>query len=168
MASLLQPAPPACTDPAQIDLMLNFVRAIGLVVREEPIAEPTFLPGLLLDQGQLVVDRRQLLYPGDILHEAGHLAVTPGVERPQVGGNVTEHQPEKEGDEMAVHPWAYAACVALGLPTRVLFHPAGYRGASDWFIEHFEQGTYIGLPLLVWMGLTTTEEFPRMTRWLRA
>ncbi|RYU76103.1 hypothetical protein EWM57_19080 [Hymenobacter persicinus] len=161
--------PAALATPAALtDYLLHFVREIGIPVREEPIPSPSFLPGLLIDAGQLVVDRDQLLYPGDILHEAGHIAVTTAAERHLVGGNVTEHNPEKEGEEMAVHVWCYAACVHLGLPAAVVFHPDGYKGASDWFIDTFGQGQYVGLPLLVWMGLTTNDTYPRMTGWLRA
>jgi hypothetical protein len=89
-------------------------------------------------------------------------------ERPALGGHVTEHNPEKEGEELAVHCWCYAACVALQLPAAVVFHPDGYRGGAAWLVDNFEAGTYIGLPLLVWMGLSTTADYPRMTRWLRA
>ncbi|MFD2786799.1 hypothetical protein [Hymenobacter rubripertinctus] len=168
LSATSKPLPPPPKDtPALIDYLLDFVRVTGLVVVEAALPTNTFLPGLLLRAGQLVVDRQQLLYPGDILHEAGHLAVSTAAERPAVGGNITEHDPGKEGEEMAVHCWCYAACVALNLPAEVVFHPAGYRGASAWFIENFQQGRYIGLPLLVWMELTTTQEYPRMTRWLR-
>ncbi|TGE29899.1 hypothetical protein [Hymenobacter metallicola] len=152
----------------QIDPLLAFVRDIGLEVREEELTgRATFLPGLLIDRGVLVVDRLLLLYPGDILHEAGHIAVTPAAERHLLQANVTENTPEKEGDELAVLGWSYAASLALGLPPEVVFHPAGYRNQSDWLIENFRSGQNIGLPLLVWMGLTTTAGFPRMERWLR-
>lgn len=159
---------PKAAPAADVDLLLAFVREIGLEVREAALPQPTFLPGLLLERGGLVVDRQRLLYPGDILHEAGHLAVSTAAERPTVGGNVTDHNPEKEGEEMAVHAWCYAACVALHLSPAVVFHDQGYKGSSSWFINTFQQGTYIGLHLLVWMGLTTNEAYPRMERWLRA
>lgn len=167
MTSPLPPAAAVSATTALTDQLLAFVREVGLPVREEPLSGDTFLPGLLLDHGQLVVDRARLLYPGDILHEAGHLAVTAAAERPLTGGHVTEHDPGKEGEEMAVHCWSYAACVALRIPAEVVFHPAGYRGAAAWLVDNFTQGSYIGLPLLVWMGLSTTEDFPRMQRWLR-
>jgi len=63
--------------------------------------------------------------------------------------------------------WSYAAAQAIGVPPEIVFHPAGYRGGSQWILDNFRQGSYLGLPLLVWMGLTTHEDFPRMTRWLR-
>ena len=52
-------------------------------------------------------------------------------------------------------------------PAEIVFHPQGYRNASAWILDNFRQGTYPGLPLLVWMGLTITEYFPGITRWLR-
>ncbi|RSK48764.1 hypothetical protein [Hymenobacter rigui] len=159
---------PAAASPAQVDPLLAFVQEIGLAVREAPLRQLTFLPGLLIAEGQLVVDRRRLLYAGDILHEAGHLAVTTAAERPTLGGNITENNPEKEGEEMAVLAWTYAACHHLNLSPAVVFHPAGYKGQSEWLIQQFESGSYLGLPLLVWMGLTTQSDFPRMHRWLRA
>ncbi|RSK44176.1 hypothetical protein [Hymenobacter perfusus] len=152
----------------QTDTLIEFVRGLGLTVHEASLVQPTFLPGLLIARGQLVVDRERLLYPGDILHEAGHLAVTPAAERPTVGGNITENHPEKEGEELAVLAWSYAAGWALGLPTNVVFHPAGYKGQSEWLTELFDSGQYLGLPLLAWMGLTSAADFPRMHRWLRA
>jgi hypothetical protein len=161
-------SPPRAAPAAEVDPLLAFVRSIGLEVRERPLPEPTFVPGLLIEAGALVVDRRRLLYPGDILHEAGHLALSTAAERPTVGGNVTENHPEKEGEELGVHAWAYAATRALGLPAALVFHPAGYRGQSDWLVSQFENGQYLGLPLLVWMNLTATASYPEMARWLRA
>jgi hypothetical protein len=133
-----------------------------------------FLPGLLIQNGVLLIDSAQLLYPGDILHEAGHIAVSLPEDRPQLIGNVTEQHPDKAGDELAVLLWTYAACLHLNLDPRVVFHPAGYRGQGDWLIEQFTTESYIGLPLLVWMGLARyptaddpSDGFPRMTKWTR-
>ena len=160
--------PLASLSPAPyLDQMLAFLAGIGLPVREARIEKPGFLPGLLIENGQLLLDRTQLLYPGDVLHEAGHLAVTAAAERPLLQANVTENHPEKDGDELAVLLWTYAACQALGIPEEVVFHPYGYKGQSEWLLQTFRSGTYVGLPLLVWMGLATSEGFPKMERWLR-
>lgn len=150
-----------------LDQMLEFLAGIGLPVRETAFEKTGFLPGLLIENGELLLDRTRLLYPGDVLHEAGHIAVTVAAERPLLGANVTENHPEKEGEELAVLLWTYAACQALAIPPAVVFHPAGYKDQSEWLIENFESGQYMGLPLLVWMDMTTTEGFPQMTRWLR-
>lgn len=156
-------------DTALIEQLIGFVRGIGLTVRETPVPADSFLPGLRIEAGQLLVDRQQLLYPGDILHEAGHLAVVPATVRATFGPNVFDYRSpdEAQGDEIVAQLWSYAATVALGLPASVVFHADGYHGSSSWFVDNFQRGQYTGLPLLVWMGMTTNEEFPRMTRWLR-
>jgi hypothetical protein len=166
MSHSTQPlAHPAPAD--YLDQILEFLASIGLPVRETPFDKPGFLPGLLIEKGELLLDRARLLYPGDVLHEAGHIAVTVAAERPLLGANVTENHPEKEGEELAVLLWTYAACRQLAIPPVVVFHPAGYKGQSEWLLENFDSGQYIGLPLLVWMGLATTADYPQLVRWLR-
>ncbi|GAB2969743.1 hypothetical protein GCM10027048_45820 [Hymenobacter coalescens] len=149
---------------------MAFVRGTGLVVREERLPADTFLPGLCIAGGQLVVDRQRLRYPGDLLHEAGHLAVVPADVRPGIGPNIADYRSpaEAQGEEITAQLWSYAAIRALGLPPAVVFHAEGYHGHSSWLTDSYQRGIYPGLPLLVWMGLTTIGEFPRMTRWLRA
>ena len=58
-----------------ITTMTDFLQEIGIVIHFESIGKSTFLPGLELRNGELVVDREKLAYPGDILHEAGQLSV---------------------------------------------------------------------------------------------
>jgi len=86
-----------------------FLNSIGIKVIENEFVESSFLPGLKIENGCLIVDRKQLLYPGDILHEAGHIAVVPESERLLLNDNVTIDRPGKEGEEMAVMLWSYAA-----------------------------------------------------------
>ncbi|GAA4043962.1 hypothetical protein GCM10022409_32560 [Hymenobacter glaciei] len=151
--------------------MRDFLAGIGLEVAEADLsAADTFVPGIFIDHGRLLIDPPRLLYPGDLLHEAGHLAVTPAAERTLLSGNIMDGKPDQhgvDGEEIVAMLWSYAACQAIGLPPEIVFHPTGYRGSSHWILDNFRQGIYPGLPLLVWMGLTTTEGFPRMTRWLR-
>lgn len=147
--------------------MRAFLADIGLETQEARLRGTCFLPGLRIADGRLLIDPARLQHPGDVLHEAGHLAVTPAAARAGLHGNVAEHHPENEGDELAVMLWSYAAYQALALPPEVVFHPAGYHGQSAWLLANYRRGHFVGLPLLVWMGLTTTDTFPRMTRWLR-
>ena|SRR5215469_13278743 len=58
-----------------------FLNEIGLAVRSGAFPEPTFLPNIHVEHGVLLVDDGRLFYPGDLLHEAGHLAVTPSALR---------------------------------------------------------------------------------------
>lgn len=51
-------------DPSQIcSRIYAFLHEIGLGVVETTLTEATFLPGILIDGGQLKVDPRQLRYP---------------------------------------------------------------------------------------------------------
>ena len=164
------PALAALSTASFLPAMRRFLTEIGLETRETSLPDDTFLPGLLIDGGQLFIDPARLLYPGDVLHEAGHLAVTPVEERAQLSGNIMAGKPEQtgiDGEEIAAMLWSYAACQAIGLAPEVVFHAHGYQSQSVWMLDNFRQSIYPGLPLLVWMGLTTTAEFPRMTRWLR-
>ena len=145
----------------------SFLAYIGIVVQSVDLVEDTFLPGILIDCGELKIDKQKVLYPGDVLHEAGHIAVTSAAERMLLKGNVTLGNPHKEGDELAVLLWTYAVCRHIGIDPSVVFHPMGYKGQSDWLIDQFSRGQYIGLPLLVWMQMTTTDGFPKMQQWLR-
>ncbi|MFD2721955.1 hypothetical protein ACFST9_24775 [Hymenobacter monticola] len=155
---------------AHLPAMRQFLAEIGIPTQDARLEAETFLPGILIENGGLLLDPAKLLYPGDILHEAGHLAVTPAAERTQLAGNVMAGKPEQhgtDGEEIAAMLWSYAAAQAIGVPLEIVFHPAGYRNSSQWIMENFRQGVYPGLPLLAWMGLTTAETFPSMTRWLR-
>ena len=172
MPSLLPSADtPALPVDAQLPAMCRFLATIGLEVTEADLrTADTFVPGIFIAHGRLLIDPAKLLYPGDLLHEAGHLAVVPPAERAQLSGNIMDGKPGQvgtDGEEIVAMLWSYAASEAIGLLPEVVFHPYGYKGASAWMLHNFRQGIYPGLPLLVWMGLTTTEDFPRMTRWLR-
>ena len=52
--------------------LVAFLRDIGLVVRCGRVPEQTFVPGIWIDHGALVVDEPCLRYLGDLLHEAPH------------------------------------------------------------------------------------------------
>lgn len=142
---------------------VEFLRSIGLQVEAGQIEGETFLPGLELRGGVLVYDESKLLYPGDLLHEAGHLAVMSREERAAASANVGVDG----GAEMTAIAWSYAAALHLGIDPAVVFHPDGYKGASSSILENFQSGHYFGVPLLIYYGLTTATEYPTMRRWLR-
>ena len=153
-----------------IQEILSFLRDIGLPVREGGVTEGSFLPGVRIEDGGLVVDRDRLAWPGDLLHEAGHLAVTPAARRPLLAVNV-----ESEGGEVEATAWAYAASRHLGLSASVLFHEGGYQGKSASLIFTYESGVYPGAHGLAQAGMTAVgpgvdpvAAYPHMTRWLRA
>ncbi len=155
---------------ALTERLAGFVRAVGIDVRTAELTEPTFLPGLDIRHGAILVDEARLTWPGDILHEAGHIAVASPEER------VQPRLSPSPGDEMAALAWSFAAARHLDLPLDVLFHAGGSKGDSSALIENFSAGRYVGVPLLHWYGMAVeprqaaaagAEPFPHMLRWLR-
>ncbi|HCQ77397.1 MAG TPA: hypothetical protein DIV44_11365 [Leeuwenhoekiella sp.] len=150
--------------------IFNFFDEISISHNFVEIKAETFLPGIQIKNGTLKIDLQKLKYPGDLLHEAGHIAVTKSEERNTLNDNVIENNADKAGDEMAVLLWSYAAAKKIGLAPEVVFHEDGYKGEAIWLREQFESKNYIGLPLLQWLGLTEAEgkhAFPKMKAWLR-
>lgn len=158
------------TLPEPAPFLLAFMDEIGLCWEPAELDSTSFLPGLCIQDGCLRVDAARLRFPGDILHEAGHLAVTPAVDRSRLGPGGLQDP----GLEIASLAWSYAACRHLGLAPEVVFHPDGYKGQAAWLAENFRSGGNMGQPLLAWMGLTSwgtqgdgTARYPAMARWLR-
>jgi hypothetical protein len=153
------------------ELILSFIQEIGITVQFETIEEPTFLPGILIRKGGLVVDENKLLYPGDLLHEAGHLAVMPDRVRKNMSGDL-DMDPIHHGGELAAIAWSYAACIHLHLDPHIVFHDKGYKGGADSIINSFSTGMGIGTPLLIWQEMTNEKGknddhcFPAMKSWL--
>jgi hypothetical protein len=57
------------------DRITAFVRAIGIGVETATVAQLTPCAGILVRRGVIYVDEARLAWPGDLLHEAGHIAV---------------------------------------------------------------------------------------------
>jgi hypothetical protein len=157
-----------------VDKISVFLNKIGISILKGNLDSNTFLPGILIKNGGLVIDMEKLKYPGDILHEAGHIAVTEKEKRKLLNANVGEEETNAMGDEIASILWSYAALKEIGLPEEVVFHEDGYKGQSDWLIENFKKGIYPGMPLFKWMGFINTDPgnshpsgFPKMEKWLR-
>jgi hypothetical protein len=152
--------------------IVNFLIEIGLEVDAAVLGDETFLPGISVNCGVILIDENKLKHPGDLLHEAGHLAVMPASRRKQLQKDVGK----KAGEELMAIAWSYAALVHLRLEPSVVFHAEGYRGGSDSLIENFTQGRYFGVPTLQWVGLTADNKrakeigidpYPSMIKWLR-
>ncbi|MCL1052125.1 hypothetical protein L2755_21240 [Shewanella abyssi] len=157
-------------DLTTLQKILAFLAKIEIEAREDSIKQATFLPGILIDKGQLIFDKEKLRNPGDLLHEAGHIAVTEFAARGELSGDVytAGHSP---ADEMAAIAWSWAALQSIGLPSQVLFHQDGYKGASQNYIEAFSQGQGFGFPMLVYYDLchapNHSDGYPTMLKWLR-
>ena len=147
--------------------ILRFLRDIGIAVDAAPLPADGFLPAIEVRDGRLLYDPDRLQWPGDLLHEAGHIAVTDPAIRPTVSEFASDG-----GDEMAAIAWSYAAALAAGIDPRVVFHDHGYKDGGAAIAENFVEGRYFGLPMLQYYGLARFpddegEQYPAMIKWLR-
>src|SRR5688572_24737910 len=134
----------------QIGIILSkcipFLNGIGIKTIFRKLDTPGFLPGLLIENGCIIIDRDALLYPGDILHEAGHIAVVPGAERTNMNNQSVLDSKNRETEEMMAIAWSYAACIHLDLDPKIVFHENGYNGTGENIVENFNAGIYFGTP----------------------
>ena len=154
-------------DPV-VEKLAAFVRSIGIQVRAAQLGD-TFLPGLEIQGGGLLIDEARLMYPGDILHEAGHIAVSDPATR------MTAPISTDPGEGMAASAWSYAATRKLEIDPSIVFHD-GFKGGGPQTVTNFNAGRYFGVPMLHWFGMSVEprqaaamglEPYPHMLRWVR-
>ena len=162
------------TDTELLAMAVSFIKEIGIGIAEDILDDTQcFLPGCSIRGGRIIFDRNKLLYPGDLLHEAGHIAVVPAAERAQLDGAAIAGRQNTEAEEMMAIAWSYAACIHIRIDPHFVFHEHGYKGGGYGIVENFEQGHYIGVPVLQWLGMTTTDKsdgancYPKMLKLLR-
>jgi len=150
--------------------LVSFVRSVGIEVKTYTIDWKTQFPGLEIRAGAVLVDEHQLIHPGNILHEAGHIAVHDPARRADL-----KFSPSR-GEELGALAWSYAATVHLGLDSELVFYPGSYHGWATSLVENFAEGRYLGVPLLQGYGMSLEarvarerglEPYPHMLRWLR-
>jgi len=155
----------------------NFLTSIGIETLPKIINEETFLPGIRIVEGNIWVDENKILSPGDILHEAGHLAIFSKETRTKITDSVVVSEATQGGEEMAAIAWSWAALTHLNIAPEIVFHPEGYKNDSENIIANFSQKQYFGVPTLAHKGLcidgksplnaNEKEEnvFPKMLKW---
>jgi hypothetical protein len=152
---------------------LQFINEIGIATEFRKVNEDEcFLPGLLIENGKIIIDKDNLKYKGDLLHEAAHIAVVPAAERRSLHGYSIAKRNDAPAEEMMAIAWSYAACIHLDIDPSFVFHPDGYKEGAQNIIDNFRQGKYIGVPVLQWLGMTSTsvsesKVYPAMIKWLR-
>jgi len=150
--------------------IVAFLETIGIAARAAPGSAGAPIPGASIRDGVLLYDPA-LPHPGDLLHEAGHIAVTDPARRPTLC-----EPPRDAAEEMAAIAWSYAAALAAAIDPVLVFHAHGYRGGGGYLIAAMEGGGGPGVPMLQYFGMTASSRdaealgrapFPQMTRWLR-
>lgn len=164
------------TDLLPFHHSVSFLQSIGIPVHFMPLPDDSFLPGISITNGEILVDMEKLKYPGDILHEAGHIAVVPRAERHLLNAESIAAREQREAEEMMAIAWSYAASVHLGIDASFVFHDSGYKNGGSNIAESFRQGHYFGVPMLQWVGMTHERPdvsepdrvvYPAMNKWMR-
>lgn len=163
-------------EQALLEKFIAFLVSTGITVKYEKINGAAFLPGLSIKNGCIVIDKDSLPYPGDILHEAGHIAVVTTADRSTLNAASIAGRENREAEEMMAIAWSYAACVHLEIDPYFVFHNDGYKGGGSYIADNFAKKQYFGRPMLQWIGLTYDEKnatekgatpYPAMIKWLR-
>src|SRR5215213_7680484 len=130
-----------CSDPV-VFRIVDFLGGIGVPVEAAEVGEDAFLPGIAVDRGGLRYDEARLTWPGDLLHEAAHIAVAPPAARELMTGDVAVPGLGMDLLEKAAVPWSYAAALAIDVDPALVFHAGGYRGQSEGLLRTFGFGVY--------------------------
>jgi hypothetical protein len=149
------------------------------------------VPNILLQNGKLIIDPIRSL-PGDILHEAGHLAIFPKRLRKYCSNNTISYGDEMDRvlkehnidptedeenalmycyDDQAPQAWQFAANIHLNLPSDTGFGIRFAEGSGK--DVHDSIQVSIGHPLghrtsvsLYYLKMIESKQaFPKMLRW---
>ncbi|OYQ33540.1 hypothetical protein CHU95_14220 [Niveispirillum lacus] len=163
--------------PEALEPIVTFLRDIGIGVEFGPGAQNGFLPGVNIHAGVIHVDPETLVGSGDLLHEAGHIAIMPRRFHAQLGSDLEAdtHRviaqevgegipsdpilaaPLQQGELMA-QAWSYAAALHIGVPPACVFFPGSYKH-HEYEGQHpmerwIESGSHFGLRALATVGMT--------------
>ena len=167
-------AKPIFHDP-RLSRMAAFLDSIGIEMRAGTIDVVTLFPGSLLAHGSLIIDESKLLFPGDALHEAAHIALSPPERR---NADFAFIEGDMGGEELTAIAWCWAALLELSIEPEDIFHPTAYKRGVDsaTIIDCARKGIYLGFPLLQTWEMAFDEQhallrgvkpFPHMVKWMR-
>lgn len=168
--------------PETRDKVMQFLNRIGICARFENGATG-FSEGCCIVHGALHVDPDCRI--STILHEAGHLAITPGCFRSRMTGNLYAGQREmlKIVDEAGVFPddilyraviqssdpeataWAWAAGTELGLPHEEIVRDDEYGGDGESIRLALKMRAYLGVHGLAHAGFCAIRERNGIAAW---
>ncbi|MDZ5645900.1 hypothetical protein [Nitrospirillum sp. BR 11828] len=163
--------------PEALAPIITFLREIGIGVEVGDGGLDGFLPGVNIHAGVIHVHPETLVGSGDLLHEAGHIAIVPERFRTRLGTDLHADTaaaiaaelgsapsldpilslPPVQGEVMA-QAWSYAAALHIGVPLTCVFFPGSYKH-TDYAGVHpmqqwLESGTHHGPNALARAGMT--------------
>jgi hypothetical protein len=178
---------------AQLLRAVSFLRGIGIACEVKPGVRG-FLPGVRIQCGGLLVSPE--VHLGDLLHEAGHLAVLPGRFRPLADDNIDvvtklmldavdfsdpdvgEARAALQAGEAEATAWAWAAGEHLGLKPAEVIRLTDYGGAGGDIRAMLQARGYLGINGLASAGFCVVRPgylekakglpaYPKLAMWLQ-
>ncbi|QMI49718.1 hypothetical protein [Burkholderia sp. MBR-1] len=174
--------------PLTRNRVVTFLNEIGIVSRYE-VGATGFVEGCRIDRGTLAIDPKCRV--SSLLHEAGHLAITPSCFRALMDGNLYTGQRHmlEIVQKTAAHPddplyraaiqcsdpeataWAWSAGVALGLPDVEIVRDDEYEGEGAAIRLSLQCRMYVGVHGLAHAGFCAirprvgVEAWPKLNFW---
>lgn len=158
-------------------IALAFIKSIGIPVDCVEAVPGALLSGFDIQGGRLLICPTDDFSPGDILHEAAHIAVVPAAERHHLFTETLETRPQFQAEEMMSIAWSFAACMHLNIAPEFVFHDKGYKGEGAHIAQSFKDGRYVGVPMLAYADMCvawppyglggTGPAYPAMVKWMR-
>lgn len=164
----------------------QFVNRIGIKLRFSHETPSSFLPGVWISNEQMYCNPSQLLCIGDLLHEAGHFAVTPSELRhawsiegfdfscisqiPVLLKNGAENPLYRkliDGDEQAAIAWSYAAASDIDIDLHSIHLDSDFDGEWEPTVLALQLKCHAGINNLQNTEMSTNLLFPKMLRWLQ-
>lgn len=165
---------------------ITALKRINLPYKQVPltaIPDDSFFPGMTVDRGVLKF-HAGTVHPGELLHEAGHLALYPKQKWYEIKGTFPSFDPFPTGfpfGDLAVEAWSAALAVSVGIPIAV--HTSqmgnadrhnddgkgvdladGYASFAGFNVaEQLMDKKHVGITFLAVMGMT--DDWPNMRRW---
>lgn len=159
---------------------IAFVNDIGIATQ---FVEKTsgFVDGISIESGSLKVDKSANV--GDLLHEAGHLAIIPANLRHYAGGDLDESfevifnvisgvDPEHaimravlQASDVEATAWAWAAGKHLDIDEEDIIKNSSYDGDGESIRLMLRTKNYFGINGLNASGMTDAKQYPAMKKW---
>lgn len=170
----------------EIEKSCLFLSRIGIQLSFTCETPASFVPGVWINNEQIYCNCEQLRCVGDLLHEAGHLAVTPQEMRARwLPGGFDFHGIEDlspllkdgtenplshrliNGDEQAAITWSYAAAIEIGIDVYDMHLDTDFDGEWEPTVLSLQLKCHAGVNNLQRIKMTTKQIFPKMLRWLQ-
>jgi hypothetical protein len=171
-----------------LEIAANFLNSIGIRCLERRGAKG-FLEGCKIVRGEIHYDPK-VCTASNLLHEAGHIAITPSETRHLLDGDVDEWFEKVEGrieelakvlgpddplmraylqaSECEATAWAYAAGKAAGLSPEIIIMDHEYDGNGDSVRTGLMFNAYVGINGLRAGGfLRSVKDYPSLERWMQ-